>query len=141
MVKQLIPNNMEKNPKRIAETFLMAVRQGDHGQLAALLHPDVHWQQPGNNRFSGEKRSSTEVFGMAGGMAEVAGHTLRLDETTVLAVNGNRVACLLHWHAALPTGTVLDVDNIDVYTVENEKIVRVEVYSAGIEQEDEFWGR
>lgn len=131
---------METDPKRVIELFLTAVRQGDHGQLAALLHPDVRWQQPGNNRFSGEKRSGTEVFGMVGGMAEVAANTLRLADNQVLAVNGNRVACLLHWHATPPAGRVLDVDNIDVYTVENGKIVRVEVYSANIEQEDDFWG-
>jgi ketosteroid isomerase-like protein len=105
---------METNPERVTKAFLTAVRQGDHGQLAALLHPEVNWLQPGSNRFSGEKRSNAEVFQMAGGLAETANHTLQLTETKAMAVNGNRVACLIHWQATMPTGKVPDVDNIDV---------------------------
>ena len=40
-----------------------------------------------------------------------------------------------------PAGAVLDVNNIDVYTVENGKIVEATVYSEDIAQEDNFWGK
>jgi ketosteroid isomerase-like protein len=125
---------METNPERVTKAFLTAVRQGDYGQLVALLHPEVIWLQPGSNRLSGEKRSSAEVFQMAGNMAETANHALPLTETKAMAVNGNRVACLIHWQATMPIGKVLAVDNIDVYAIENGSIVRVEVYSADIRQ-------
>ena len=51
--------------------------------------------------------------------------TLKLTDVKVMAVNGNRVACLLHWNAVQPTGKVLDVDNIDVYTIKDGKIIKV----------------
>jgi ketosteroid isomerase-like protein len=100
---------------------------------------DIEWNQPGNNRFSGTKKSSTEVFQMVGGMLEVSASTLALTDVKVTALNGNTVACVVHWKAVKPTGVVLDVDNIDVYTVENGQIVKAKVYSADLPQEDDFW--
>jgi len=57
-----------------------------------------------------------------------------------MAVNGNSVACLLHWNAVQPTGKVLDVDNIDVYIIKDGKIIKVKIFSADIEKENDFWG-
>ncbi|MRS60685.1 nuclear transport factor 2 family protein [Larkinella terrae] len=130
---------MEKGAAKVVSDFLTAVQKGDNATVAASLHPNIEWNQPGNNRFSGAKKSSTEVFQMVGGMLEVSAHTLELTDVKVTAVNGNTVACLVHWKAVKPTGLVLDVDNIDVYTVENEQIVSAKVYSADITQEDDFW--
>ncbi|GAB3931082.1 nuclear transport factor 2 family protein [Larkinella terrae] len=133
------PETMEKGAAKVVSDFLTAVQKGDNATVAASLHPNIEWNQPGNNRFSGAKKSSTEVFQMVGGMLEVSAHTLELTDVKVTAVNGNTVACLVHWKAVKPTGLVLDVDNIDVYTVENEQIVSAKVYSADITQEDDFW--
>jgi ketosteroid isomerase-like protein len=36
---------------------------------------------------------------------------------------------------------VLDTDNIDVYTVEDGKIVAAKIYMEDVEQEDAFWGK
>jgi ketosteroid isomerase-like protein len=132
---------IEAQATQVVSEFLTAVQQGNHEKIGALLHPEVEWIQPGNNRVSGIKKSSAEVFQMAGKMSELAAKTLSLTEVKVLAVNGNSVACLVHWKAAQPVGTLLDVDNIDVYSVENGKIVQATVYSADIAQEDRFWGR
>jgi hypothetical protein len=33
----------------------------------------------------------------------------------------------------------LDVDNIDVYTIEKGKIVKAIVYSADLEKENQYW--
>jgi hypothetical protein len=74
-------------------------------------------------------------------MGERSAKTITLAEIKFLSATGNSVACLLRWKAAQPTGVVLDVENIDVYTIENGKIVNVKVYSADLEQEDKFWGR
>lgn len=132
---------MENQAKRVVSEFLTAVQTGDQAKLAASLHPNVEWNQPGSNRFSGTKKSSTAVFQMVGGMFELTANTLALTDVKVLTVNGNQVACLIHWEAAQPTGVVLDVDNIDVYTVENGKIVSATIYSADIAQEDHFWAK
>lgn len=132
---------MENQATQTVNAFLTAVQKGDQATLGALIHPSINWNQPGSNRFSGAKQSNMEVFQMVGGMVEASANTLQLTDIKQLTVNGNKVACLIHWKAIQPGGGVLDVDNIDVYTVENGKIVDATIYSEDIAQEDEFWGK
>lgn len=138
---QTMLTHMTTQPAQIVNTFLTAIRQGDHATLAASLSDGVVWHQPGTNFLSGVKKSKAEVFQMVGSMVELTSHTLKLTDVKILAENGNEVACLLHWKAARPTGEVLDVDNIDVYTVENGQIVKARIFSADLMQEDKFWVR
>lgn len=133
-------NNMENEAKKVVTEFLTAVQNGDTQKLAALIHPDVEWNQPGHNRVSGIKKSSAEVFQMVGKMYELSDHTLMLTTIKSIGVNGNSVACLIHWNAAQPAGGVLDVDNIDVYTVENGQITKVNIFTADEAKENQFWG-
>ena len=109
--------------------------------MESLLHPDVIWIQPGNNRIAGVKKSRVEVLAMGKSMAELSAKTIQLAELKILDANGNSVACLLRWKATQPGGNTLDVENVDIYTVENNKIVSVKLYSANIEMEDKFWGK
>ena len=128
---------MEHQAKKVISTFFTAVQQGDMQQVGALVHPDIEWSQPGNNRFSGLKQSAAEVFQMVGGMFAATDNTLTLTEVKVISENGNSVACLIRWKA----GEMLDVENIDVYTVMDGKITKAVIYSADTEQEDRFWGK
>lgn len=132
--------NMENEAKKVVTEFLTAIQKGDNQKLAELINPEIEWNQPGNNRVSGIKRSNTEVFQMVGKMFELSANTLRLTDIRSVSVNGNKVSCLLHWNAANPAGGVLDVDNIDVYTVESGQLIRAEIYSADLEKENVFWG-
>lgn len=125
----------------IVKEFLDAAQHMNHAKAAALLDPNVVWEQPGDNRVSGTKRSADSLFGMIGEMLKLSDHTIKLTEIKAITVNANRVACLVHWTAQQPAGGILDVDNIDVYTVENGKIVKVTIFSADLEQENKFWGR
>jgi ketosteroid isomerase-like protein len=77
---------------------------------------------------------------MVGKMFELSANTLRLTDIKTVSVNGNKVACLLHWNAAQPAGGILDVDNIDVYTVENGQITKADIFTADLESENHFWG-
>jgi len=131
--------SVEAEALQIVNKFLEAVKEKSHAKALPLLDSMIQWDQPGNNRFSGLKNGSSEVFGMFRGFLNVSASTLQLTEIKVMAVNGNQVACHLHWSATQPPGGVLDVDNIDVYTVENGKIVKAVVYSADINSEDRFW--
>ncbi|MFD2571567.1 nuclear transport factor 2 family protein [Spirosoma soli] len=140
-INQPTKSTMENQAAATVKTFLTAVQKGDQATFGALVHPNIQWNQPGSNRLSGTKKSSTEVFQMVGLMFEATANTLRLTDIKQLAVNGNKVACLVHWNGVQPGGGVLDVDNIDVYTVENGKIVEAAVYSADLKQEDYFWGK
>ena len=138
---QVKPTNMENQAAQTVKTFLTAVQKGDFPTATALIHPEIQWSQPGSNRFSGVKTSGTAVVQMVGGMIEASAQTLALADIKQLAINGNKVACLIRWKAVQPGGGVLDVDNIDVYKVENGKIVEATIYSEDLAQEDEFWGK
>ncbi|GHN03010.1 ketosteroid isomerase [Cytophagales bacterium WSM2-2] len=141
VVAQPSPSSETKStdPATITKEFLNAVRGHDSKKATALLHPDVIWVQPGTNRLSGVKKSREEVQEMGKRMGELSDKSIELAEVRVLNANGNSVACLLRWKAVQPTGNVLDVENIDVYTIENGLIVSVKVYSADLEQENRFW--
>ena len=131
---------MNNSAKATVTAFLTAVQQGDNATLAGLLHPEVHWEQPGNNKTSGLKKSAGEVFEMVGHMFAATDNTLRLTSIKQMTVNDNQVAVLLNWQSSAPAGKTLDVDNIDVYTVDQGLITGVKVYSADQEQEDRVWG-
>ena len=140
MTSQVIKNTMDTQVVQTIKTFLKAVQQGDQPTMNALLDANIKWHQPGSNRFSGTKQSSTELFQMVGSMFGATANTLQLTDIKQVTVHGNQVACLIHWRGAQPGGGVLDVDNIDVYTVENGKIIEATIYSQDINQEDSFWG-
>ncbi len=137
--KQPVSKTMETQAIQVVSDFLTAVQQGNQVKLASSLHPNIEWNQPGNNRFSGIKKSSADVFNMVGGMFQASENSLTLTDVKVLTANGNSVACLVHWKAIQSNGGILDVDNIDVYTVEKGQIVNAKVYSADLAQEDNFW--
>ncbi|SDT13336.1 hypothetical protein SAMN05216490_2561 [Mucilaginibacter mallensis] len=130
---------MKNEAKEVAIDFLTAVKTGDNAKLAELLHPAIRWNQPGNNSVSGLKSSNMEVFGMVGKMFELSANSLRLSEIKSVSVNGSKVACLLSWTATKPSGESLEVDNTDVYTVENGQIIAAEIFSADIDAENLFW--
>lgn len=140
-INQTKSTTMINQAAQTVKNFLTAVQKGDNQTLAALIHPSIHWSQPGTNRFSGQKTSSAAVFQMVGDMFAATANTLSLADIKQITVNGNKVACLIRWKAVQPGGGVLDVNNIDVYTVENGKIVEATVYSEDVAQEDEFWGK
>lgn len=126
--------------EKIVREFLAAVQQVDLEKIGAILHPEVKWNAPGDNRFSGLKNSVGEVFQMVGGMFEASQNTFALAEIKAVAVNGNKVACVLRF-TATRNGITLDTDNIDVYTVEDGKIVAVEAFATDAAGEDVFWGK
>jgi uncharacterized protein len=127
-------------PLEVVKQFLTAYASGDHTKFASLIHPEVIWIQPGDNRISGVKTSKTELLQMGAKMAELSAGTIKLTDVKYFSANGNTVVCILHWKGVQPPGGILDVDNIDVYTVEGDKIIMAKIFSQDIEQENRFWG-
>lgn len=125
----------------IVKEFLDAAQHMDHHKAEVLLDPNLVWEQPGNSQVSGIKRSADSMFSMIGQMIKISNHTIKLTEIKAITANGNKVACLVHWKAIKPSGEVFDVDNIDVYTIENGKIVHATIFSADLDQENKFWGQ
>ncbi|MBC8034138.1 MAG: nuclear transport factor 2 family protein [Chitinophagaceae bacterium] len=128
------------NAIQVVKEFLNAVQTGNQAKLGELIHPGIKWHQGGNNRFSGTKNSSEEVFNMIGGMFELTSNTLVLKNVEFIGSNKTDVACLLHFNAT-KEGETLNSKNIDVYTVEYEKIVEVKVFIDDSQHEDNFWGK
>lgn len=130
---------MKNQAKTIVTEFLTAVQTGNNERLGALLSPEIRWHQPGANNVSGIKNSAGEVFAMVGKMFELSANSLRLTEIKSIATNGNEVTCLLRWQASKADGSQLDVENIDLYTVENGQIVNTRVFTTDEEAENAFW--
>jgi uncharacterized protein len=126
---------------KVVSTFMNAIRNGDGATAVSLIDSLVQWDQPGNNRLSGIRKNKNEVLALFHAFNDLSAGTLKLTEVKTLSVNGNSVACLLHWNAAQPVGKILNVDNIDVYTVVDGKIKNVVIYSADLRSEDAFWGK
>ncbi|PSL48894.1 hypothetical protein CLV51_101223 [Chitinophaga niastensis] len=131
---------MEKQTLQVVTEFVTAVQQVNLEKLGALLHPEISWEQPGSNRFSGTKKTSGEVFQMVGGMFEVSQNTMSLTDIKTIAVNGDQASVVLTWKASRP-GAELHTDNVDVYTVKDGQIVAAKVYATDVQQENTFWGR
>ncbi|HMG88953.1 MAG TPA: nuclear transport factor 2 family protein [Chryseolinea sp.] len=128
-------------PLEVVKTFLTAYMQKDHKTFVDLLHPDVVWEQPGDNTVSGIKKSKVELLQMGARMSALSLKTLRLNYVQYFSPSGNNVVCILHWTAAQPTGKILDIRNVDVYTVENGKITHAKIYSEDVDKENVFWGQ
>jgi ketosteroid isomerase-like protein len=129
------------DPAEVVKEFFDAYRNHNREKVAALLHPEVVWIQPGDNRLAGVKKSREEVLAMGKQMGELSAKTIQLAEIRITNTNGSSVACVLRWKAVQPTGKTLDVENVDIYTIENGKIVSVKIFSADLEQENSFWGK
>ena len=56
--------SVEAEALQIVNSFLEAVKEKSHAKAFPLLDSMIQWDQPGNNRFSGLKKGSSEVFGM-----------------------------------------------------------------------------
>jgi ketosteroid isomerase-like protein len=130
---------MNNNAKTVVTEFLTAVQNGNNETLAALLSPEIKWEQPGNSQVSGLKASAGEVFQMVGKMVELSDNSLRLAAIKSVTVNGSDVACLLQWTASKENGNQLDVENVDVYRVANGQIVGAKIFSSDVEAENKFW--
>ncbi|NIG53244.1 nuclear transport factor 2 family protein [Chitinophaga sp. Cy-1792] len=130
---------MKNTSLAVVTNFLAAVQKLDFDTVAGLLHPNVKWEQPGNNRFSGIKNSVEDVLAMASGMFAISEQTFALDAVHSYAVNGDDVAATLTWKANRE-GQQLNVQNIDVYTVAEGKITAVKIFTADEQQENNFWG-
>lgn len=130
---------MQHQPEQIVREFLTAVQQGKLDKALPLLHAQVVWHQPGAHQFAGQKQSREALVQMIGGMFQHTANSLTLSSFGPMAVNGNQIACVLHWEAVQQAGGRLSVDNIDSYKVIDGQITEVTIFSADLQQENNFW--
>jgi len=129
------------SPKDVVQEMLMAYQAHNREKFMSLVHADIIWIQPGENQLSGVKKSKDELMQMGALMGKITNKTIRLVDVKYFDATGNTVACLLHWKAGQPDGKELDIFNIDVYTVENGKVVLAKIFTENAAMEDQFWGK
>jgi len=129
------------SPKDVVQEMLTAYQAHNREKFMSFVHPDIVWIQPGDNQLSGVKKSKDELMQMGALMGKITGKTIRLADVKYFDVTGNTVACLLHWKAAQPDGKELDILNIDVYTVEDSKVIQAKIFTENAAIEDQFWGK
>lgn len=112
---------------------------GDMDALAATMHPDIVWHQPGANSLSGEHAGPEAVLALLGRFMELSGGTFALATTGVM-VNGDVVATTVHFSAERPGSPRLEQDGIDLFRVVDGAIVEIRLFSADQGAEDVFWG-
>ena len=124
----------------IAKTYIRAVQTGDQATLGSLISPEVVWQQPGHNQFSGTHRGMARVGPMLGKMMEVSKGTFAITRADHYMANGDWVAITIEF-AGEANGITLRQTGVDLVRIEGGKIVEVRLFSSDQVQEDAFWGR
>lgn len=116
-----------------------AVAEGDMAALAATLHDDVVWHQPGRNQLSGDHVGPDAVIAHLGRFMELSAGTFRL-ETLSVAETGSLVATTVRFSASRDGRPELDQSGVDVFRIEGERIAEIWLISEDQDAEDAFWG-
>ena len=120
--------------------FAEALASGDMPGLAAALHADAVWHQPGTHPLAGDKVGRDAIMAHLGALMERSGGTFALSTSGPPMVNGAYVAVPVSFSATREGRTPLDMGGVDVFRVESGLIREVWLYSADQPVEDEFWG-
>ena len=129
----------ESAPLSVSTRYFDALVAGDIPTVVGLFSDEVVWHQPGANRFSGVHVGPAAVGALTGGMMERSGGTFRLSVVGDPMVNGACVAVPVRFQGERD-GLVMDITGIDLLEVEDGRIVRVDLFGADQDAEDEFWG-
>ena len=114
-----------------------AFAKGDMATLTEMFAENVVWHIPGSNRWSGEHRGRDAVFAMFAGIAELSGGTYRVELHAALANDEHAVA--LSRATAGRQGKQIDLRNVNVYHLENGKIMEAWVFAEDQRLIEEFW--
>ena len=126
-------------PLEVVQLYFDALDRGDMATVGSLFADDSVWHQPGGNRFSGQHAGPAGIGELITAMMEVSGGTFRVTRAGAPMVNGSLVAVPVRFRG-MREGASMDMGGIDLLTVENDKIVRVDLFSDNGPTEDAFWG-
>lgn len=129
-----------QTPLAVATTYFDALLSGDMATVVGLMAEDIAWHQPGDNRFSGVHVGGPAIGALTGGMAEVSGGSFRLEVIGEPMANGSLVAVPVRF-SGVRGDLQMDMTGIDLLTVEEGRIVRIDLFSADQAAEDAFWGK
>ncbi len=127
-------------PKEVVMAYAEALGKGDIPTVFSFFKPEVKWNQPGNNQFSGIKNGTDEIGKMLGGMMETTKGTFAVKPNGNLVVNGNFVLMPVRFEGNLDDRNI-DMAGFDLFAVKEGKITEVWLFSDDQKIEDEFWGK
>ena len=126
-------------PRGVAVAYFEALECGDVAAATGMLEPEIIWDQPGGNRFSGRHMGIDGVGALLQNMMEVSQGTFRLAVAGPAMVNGELVAVPVRFSGERD-GVRMDMSGIDLLTVHDGLITAVQLFSEDGRAEDEFWG-
>jgi uncharacterized protein len=118
----------------VVKALLDAFRAGEVGRARPLIAHDITWRIPGDNRIAGEVRG---VDAYLERLATVRGAGVR-PEVLDLLTSDRRVALYQH-NRADQDGRTLDVEVLNLYTVDAGQVVRQDTFFADQAHADRFW--
>jgi hypothetical protein len=115
-----------------------AFSAGDMEALGKMMKPDMVHSVPGNNSLSGEHKGQDAAFAMYGRLFELTDGTFEADLQDVTAKGDDRVVAK-HRSTATRGDKKLDVTTTLDFTVEGDKIARIDESTSDQAAEDAFW--
>ncbi|MET7277280.1 nuclear transport factor 2 family protein [Kribbella sp. NPDC005582] len=116
-----------------------AAAAGDLEALAATLHPDAVWHQPGANQTSGDHVGPEAIVAHLGRFFALSNGTFAL-VTESATESGNLVSTTVRFSAQRDGVPDLDQHGVDVFRVEGDKIAEIWLIGEDQAVEDAFWG-
>jgi|SRR5689334_1023871 len=116
-----------------------AAAAGDLEALAATLHPDAVWHQPGANQTSGDHVGPEAIVAHLGRFFALSNGTFAL-VTESATESGNLVSTTVRFSAQRDGVPDLDQHGVDVFRVDGDKIAEIWLIGEDQAVEDAFWG-
>ncbi len=115
-----------------------AFSTGDMETLGKLMTPDVVHSVPGNNPTSGNHQGQDAVFAMYGQLFELSGGTLNVELQEANAAGDDNVIAKHRAQAKRGDKTLDVIQTID-FTIDGDKIARLDESTVDQAVEDAFW--
>ena len=123
----------------LVKTYFNSIQTGDLETLGSLVAKGIVWNQPGENKFSGQQNGSEAVFALIGGIMEVSGGSFKIDTVHAAMGNGSKVATTVKF-SGQSDGASMSMNGVDILTIKDGQIVEAWLYSEDQAAEDAFWG-
>lgn len=123
----------------IFNAYNNALIAGDFDAVFATMADDIVWHQPGNHSMSGLKEGKAVLGAHLGGFSAVTNGTFKV-LTNWVSDNGDLVAANVTFVGIHENGKEINMNGIDLFRMEDDKIKEVWLFSSDQAEEDAFWG-
>lgn len=125
-------------PLEIARKYFDFLAQGEFEQLMSLLDDEIVWNQPGESDLSGRYQGKEKIQRLFGEFISRSQGTFKIDRVDRLMQNNEQVIAQIAF-SANRSGQELSMSGIDLFRIQNGKIVEVTLFSENQPIEDRFW--